>query len=387
MRNLIPLLLAAILASPSTKAAEPEKTDLFVSGNDGYGRYRIPALIVSQKGTLLAFCEGRRKAAGLTGDIDLVLRRSTDQGKTWQPMQLVADAAGDTLGNPCPVIDRESGTILLLLTKSPGEKTETQIVDGPGEGSTTVWLCRSKDDGATWSPPEEITTQAKKRTWTWYGTGPGIGLTLASGRLFVPSYHAEAGTKIYKAHSLFSDDHGSTWQIGADVADYTTEPQAAVRADGTLVINCRSIHQQGFRTIATSTDNGATWSKPFLDKGLTDPSCQGSLLAFSGPRPGAEGEKTLRWLFSNPPGPKRRDLTVRLSYDEGQTWKHSRVLEPIGSEYSCLCRLAGGQIGILYERNPGEKYAPHITFARFDLTWLTQGQDGGWDLAASAAGR
>jgi sialidase-1 len=289
----------------------------------------------------------------------------------------VADAAGDTFGNPCPVIDRASGTILLLLTKSPGEKTEAQIIDGPSAASTTVWLCRSQDDGATWSPPTEITTQAKRRTWTWYGTGPGVGLTLASGRLFVPSYHAEAETKIYKAHSLFSDDHGTTWQIGADVADHTTEPQAAVRADGTLVINCRSVGKQGFRTIATSSDGGVTWSAAALDKTLTDPSCQGSLLALSG------GRERSRWLFSNPPGPLRRDLTVRLSYDEGKTWEHRRILEPIGSEYSCLCRLAGGEVGILYERNPGQIYAPHVTFARFDLAWLTEGTDRGDDLAPS----
>lgn len=207
-------------------AAEPERVDLFTSGEGGYGRYRIPALTVTDERTVLAVCEGRRKAGGLTGDIDIVLRRSLDGGATWLPMQVVADHGTDTLGNPCLVQDRTTKTLWLLFTKSPGAFTEEQIVAGEPPTSTTVWVTTSTDDGATWSAAREITATTKRDDWRWYGTGPGHGLQLASGRLLIPCYHSVAGTKVYRSHSVFSDDHGATWRLGGVAGDHTTEPQA-----------------------------------------------------------------------------------------------------------------------------------------------------------------
>lgn len=347
-------------------AEEPGKTPLFVSGTEGYGRYRIPSLIVSSKGTLLAFCEGRRKAAGLTGDIDLVLRRSFDNGRSWQPLQQIADDGPNTLGNPCPVIDSTTGTIWLLLTRSQGQDTEKQIVAGESTDPTRVWIMKSDDDGATWSKPVDLTPSLKRPDWTWYGTGPGIGLQLRSGRLLVPSYHADKGTGIYRSHMVFSDDHGKTWKLGDTVGEWTSECQVAVKSDGSLYLNARSIRQT-HRTIAISRDDGVTWSAPKHDANLTDPDCEGSIFVL--PAAGADGKP--RWLFSNPPGPGRRKLTVRLSDDEGQRWPFAKIIEEGSSEYSSLAKIPDGSIGCLYERSPGKVYSLELVFARFSVEWLT----------------
>ena len=361
--------LLSLLASFAQAAApaEPTRTPLFISGTEGFGRVRIPALIVSQKGTVLAFCEGRRKPSGLTGDIEIVLKRSTDGGKTWQPVQIVADDGTNTLGNPCPVVDQTTGTIWLPFTRSYGPDTEDQIVKGTSKETTKVWLTKSTDDGATWAKPIDITESVRLPNWTWYGTGPGIGVQMPSGRLVVPSYHAEAGTGMYKSHMIFSDDHGANWKLGDTIGDYTAECQVAVLSNGSLLLNARTIEGGGeFRTVATSTDGGATWSKPVLDKNLSEPHSQGCIYVLSDGK--HDGRRRL--LFLNPPGPKRREITLRLSYDEGRTWPIAKKLDPGHSAYACLALLPDGTIGCLYERGDKSAYEK-ITFARCTLDWLT----------------
>src|SRR5262249_34440674 len=153
--------------------AEPEQGPLFVSGKDGYHTYRIPALIVTKKGTLLAFCEGRKASGSDTGEIDVLLRRSFDNGKTWTRTQVVWHDGGNTCGNPCPVVDAKTGAIWLLLTHNLGRDNQWQILDGTSKGTRTVWVASSADDGTTWSKPVEITADVKKPAWTWYATGPG----------------------------------------------------------------------------------------------------------------------------------------------------------------------------------------------------------------------
>jgi sialidase-1 len=176
-------------AEPAAGKYAPATTQaLFVSNDGTFKRYRIPSLIVTKKGTTLAICEGRVDGGGLTGNIDLVLRRSFDSGQTWKALQTIADLGDDTLGNPCPVVDRDTGTIWLAFTLSPGKFTETQIVAGQSSGPTTVWITRSEDDGATWSEPRDISPTARRDGWGWYGTGPGIGIQLQSGRLLVPRH-------------------------------------------------------------------------------------------------------------------------------------------------------------------------------------------------------
>ena len=164
MKQLLALLLIVI----SSAAAGLVQTPVFVSGKDGYHTYRIPALIVTEKDTLLAFCEGRKSGSSDSGDIDILLRRSKDGGQTWNDIQLVWDDGPHTCGNPCPVVDRRTGAISLLLTHNLGHDVERDIIARTSEGTRTIWLTRSEDEGQTWSPPREITSKCKAPTWTWY---------------------------------------------------------------------------------------------------------------------------------------------------------------------------------------------------------------------------
>lgn len=349
----------------SAPCVEPDQAPLFISGREGYHTYRIPSLLVSKKGTLLAFCEGRKNGRGDAGDIDLILKRSLDGGKSWGKTQVVWDDADNTCGNPCPVVDAKTGTIWLLMTHNIGSDTQTMIVNGTSKKPRTVWVTKSEDDGATWSAPFEITKDVMKPSWTWYATGPGIGIQLRSGRLVVPCDNQVAGSKAQQAHVIVSDDAGQTWRIGGVVGPQCNESQVVELGEGSLMLNIRSYRGNNRRLVAISKDGGDTFAEPTPDKTLIEPVCQSSIVRHPGKLGGI--------LFANPASTKRENMTVRLSRDECKTWPHSRVLHAGPSAYSCLAVLPDGSIACLYER--GEKSAyDTITFARFGLDWLTMGQ-------------
>ncbi|HBY60362.1 MAG TPA: exo-alpha-sialidase, partial [Solibacterales bacterium] len=187
---------ASSAASPAVSGAPSlTQTDLFVSGEGAYHTYRIPSLIPTKQGTLLALCEGRKGGQGDSGNIDIVLRRSTDRGRTWSAPVTIHDHGPDTIGNPCPVVDRKTGTIFLLLTHNAGHVTERQIIDRSAPETRRVLVSASTDDGLSWTSPQDITTAAKDPAWTWYATGPGVGIQLRTGRLVIPCDHAAADTK------------------------------------------------------------------------------------------------------------------------------------------------------------------------------------------------
>jgi sialidase-1 len=345
-------------ASPPASAPAPDQTDLFVAGRDGYHAFRIPALLVSAKGTLLAFCEGRRNSTSDAGAIDVVLKRSLDGGRTWQPMQTVAADGPNTVGNPCPVVDRDTGIIWLPLTWNLGSDTEAQIKKKTAKASREVWLTKSTDDGATWTKPINITSTTKDPDWTWYATGPGGGIQLKSGRLLIPCDHALAGSQLFRSHAIYSDDHGATWKLGGVIGDKVNECQAVELGDGRLMMNLRSYMGHRCRAVSWSSDGGLTWTPAQDEPALIEPVCQASILRFV-------------LVFSNPASTKREKMTVRLSLDEGKTWSISALLSAGPSAYSSLAVLPDQRIGCLYER--GEKSAyEKITLALFSLQWLTE---------------
>jgi sialidase-1 len=351
-----PLLIAATLVVLGGGCLmQPDQTDVFVSRQEGYHTFRIPAAIVTPKGTVLAFCEGRRNSASDTGDIDLLLKRSFDGGKTWGPLQLVAEDGPNTVGNPCPVIDRDTGTIWLPLTHNLGEDPESRIIDQISTGTRRVWLTKSDDDGATWAAPVDITDQTKAPNWTWYATGPGVGIQLRSGRMVIPCDHMVAVTKEYRSHVIFSDDQGQTWRIGGSVGPGLNECQVVELTDGSLLLNMRNYHKSetNRRAVARSTDGGLTWSAPSYDAALVEPICQASSLRYDAGR----------LLFSNPASTKREQMTVRLSLDDGQIWPSRLVLHWGPAAYSCLTVLPDGLIGCLYECGDAHPYE-RIRFAR-----------------------
>ena len=335
-----------------------EQIDLFVSGQGGYHTYRIPSLLATQRGSLLAFCEARRNSRSDSGDIDLALRRSADGGRTWSEMQIIADMGRDVIGNPCPVQDRATGTIWLPLCSNLAEGEESKIV--VGEAPRTVWMMKSDDDGATWSEPVEITPQVKRPEWTWYATGPGHGIQLQSGRLLIPCDYA-VGTPDkeyghFGSHVIYSDDHGATWHIGGTILGQVNECQAAQLDDGTVYLNLRAYHGRNRRAVAWSQDNGDTWSEVRLDLALIEPICQAGLLHLPGDRV----------LFSNPASTRRERITVRLSEDRCRTWSAGRLLWAGPSAYSDLALAPDGRICCLYERGEEHPYE-RISLARFPL--------------------
>jgi sialidase-1 len=357
----MPIVLAACLGAGLDPATGPEQAPVFVSGREGYHTYRIPSLIVAPGGTLLAFCEGRKRDRGDAGDIDLLLRRSDDGGKTWQKTQVLWDDGPNTCGNPCPVVDRSSGTICLLLTHNLGRDRQSEIEGGTSRGTRTVWIMRSRDEGATWSRPAEITPAVKRPDWTWYATGPGVGIRTAKGRLVVPCDHMEAGTRAHRSHVILSDDGGETWRLGGVAGPFCDESQVAERGDGRLLLNMRSDRGDHRRSVALSGDGGETFSAPVADPALVEPVCQASLIRLPG-----EGDGL---LFSNPASTRRERMTVRRSDDGGKTWPFARVLHEGPAAYSCLAALPDGTLACLYERGERDPYET-ITLARFPRAWL-----------------
>jgi sialidase-1 len=376
---MVAALLLGITFSGAGASAPLQRTDVFVAGQGGYHTYRIPALIVTSNQMLLAFCEGRKNSASDTGNIDLLLKRSTDGGETWSEPQVLWDDGPNTCGNPCPVVDATTGTIWLLLTHNPGDTGEAKIKERKAGGTRTVWLSRSEDNGKTWAPPADITASTKDPSWGWYATGPGVGMQIQHGpdrgRLVIPCDHSfEGGDRAGGgpavedgSHIIYSDDHGQTWKLGGTVRPRVNESQVIELSDGRggLLINMRTTSNVNRRTQSRSRDGGQTWTAPEYSPELVEPHCQASLLRYNWPN----GQDPGRVLFSNPASTRRNNLTVRVSCDDGKTWPVSRTLHQGPCAYSCLAVLPDKSIGCLYECGQANAYEK-ISFARLPLEWL-----------------
>ena len=359
---LLLLTLATLSSSPpktdaNDRTATPvfEEQPLFQSGFDGYHCYRIPSLLVTKQGTILAFAEARRFNCNDHGDVDLAVRRSTDGGKTWSSMQIIADVGSHTMGNPCPVVERHSGTIWLPYCRN----------------NTNILVIQSTDDGESWSEPMDITQQAANPAWHWLGTGPGHGIQMRNGRLVIPCW-ADTTPQLGQtqlSYVFYSDDAGATWNVGAPLeSDMSDECEVVELTDGSLYVNARSRQDRKRRAYAFSKNGGQTWSHVKFDPGLPEPSCQGSLIRFT---------ETTRFerpriLLSNPTDPNLRSrMTVRVSYDECRSWPVSKLVHQGSSAYSDLAVADDWHILLLYEADRSSR----LTLARFNIEWLTDGRD------------
>ncbi|WP_220497972.1 sialidase family protein [Rhodopirellula sp. JC639] len=385
------LLIATSFAAPQTDAAEPTRTDtgfpvthVFAAGQDGYKVFRIPAVIRAANDDLLAFCEARQ--GGDASEIDLVMKRSTDGGKSWNALQVVqknsdfrryvSDAVTEiTIGNPAPVVD--------LLDPEHGDRIWMPFT----LENDRVFVIFSDDHGATWSPRREITQDVKKKAWGWYATGPVHSIQIQRGpdrgRLVVPADHrigpdGHDGGDL-GAHLILSDDHGKTWRLGAldetyDDAIGANETTVVELADGTIYINTRN--QLGgkprTRGEAWSGDGGETFDsrdprwkafRPAPDV-LDPPVVQGALLAV----------KNNLIVFSapdqnGPSGSGRSDLRLRYSSDQTKSWLDGPLIHTGPAAYSDLVMVDDQTVGVLFENGDasGKNAYQRISFARVDV--------------------
>lgn len=350
---------------------------VFVSGEEGHKSYRIPAIIGLPDGKLLAFCEGRVNHAGDFGDINIVLKTSTDGGASWSPIRTIVDYDQLQAGNPAPVVDLldpayPAGRIFLFYNTGNNHEGEVR----KGNGLREVWYISSTDGGMTWSDAVNITLQTHrpnhpalnpsynfKEDWRSYANTPGHAMQLTSGphkgRIFVAANHSSGApqkqAEDYQAHGFFTDDHGKNFQLGETLSiPGSNESMAAEISGGRLLLNARN--QKGdirARIVATSSNGGQNWDTTYFDAQLPDPVCQGSILTI-----GKKKKKNIL-AFCNAADEKRRDnLTLRISYDDGKTWSRSLLVykgsDPKQADpaaYSDIVLVNKKTIGVLYEKN------------------------------------
>ena len=372
------------------------KMQLYEGGRDGYYTYRIPSLVTSRKGTLLAFCAARKNKGGDWDPIDILLRRSTDSGKTWEKPRLVVSEENLPCDNATPIVDYRTGAIHLLY----------QI------DYARVYYLHSDDDGKTFGEPVEITDTLdvfkKVYPWVVVAPGPGHGIQTHTGRLIVPFWMSNGKGKEFgpehRGHrpsivvSVYSDDHGKTWRAGEiavpdnEVSVIPSETSLVQLTDRRVMFNSRNESTKYRRLITYSPDGASQWSEPFFHDVLFEPICFGAMVRYSM----QPAQSKNRILFCNPDSRndpwvarhastprsarnrRRANLTIRMSYDEGHTWPVSRIVDPGIAGYSDLAVTPDGLIHCFYEggsRTRSHFKSAHMSVVSFDLAWLTRGKD------------
>jgi sialidase-1 len=370
------LLAILVFACCSNVVKSQDKVPVFVSGAEGHKSYRIPAVICLPNGDLLAFAEGRVNGSGDFGDINIVMKRSKDKGKTWSAIQTIADADSLQAGNPAPVVDLldpgyPAGRIFLFYNTGNNHEGEIR----KGNGLREAWYKTSVDNGATWSNPINITAQVHRpkqpqvnpaynfsEDWRSYANTPGHAMQFSGGkykgRIFVAANHSAGDPQKefldYTAHGYYTSDHGKTFQLGASIhMPGGNESMAAELSNDKLIMNSRN--QRGdikARIISITSDGGATWDTSYFDTTLIDPVNQGSILEL-----GKKNGKSIIAFCNAADTINRNNLTLRISYDDALTWLKSFVIDRSDdiskydyTAYSDLVNTGKNQVGVLYER-------------------------------------
>jgi sialidase-1 len=355
-----------------TKAdSRPQRIGLALrqAGEDGVNTYRIPGLVTTNEGSLLAVYDVRyNDPVDLQENIDVGLSRSTDGGQTWQDMRIIMDMGTygglsedeNGIGDPSILVDRNTGTIWvagLWLHGYPGQRAWNASEPGMSPEETGQFvLVKSEDDGLTWSEPINVTDQLKKPEWQLFFNGPGMGITMHDGTLvFAAQYKDE--NRIPHSTIVYSKDGGETWEVGTGAKSETTEAQVVEIDNGTLMLNMRDDRNRSNRndplngrSVAATTDMGKTWTEhPTSRRALREPNCMASIIAYDHP------ERGRILFFSNPDTQVARDhITIKTSFDDGMTWPEENQLELYEDNtygYSCLTMVDKDHIGILYEGN------------------------------------
>lgn len=356
-------------------------SEVFKGELEGYPVYRIPGMMVAADGSVLAFCEGRLsyRDPGAAGEpIDLVMKRSANHGKTWSPLEALEDDDDFDYSDPCPILNSQTGSVLLHYTRWPDDKGLFQVPAGTGPDSSNHFILASQDHGASWQGPFNITEQIKKPVWKGLVMGPGHGIVLKwqidparNGRFVTPSHIHST-----KNFVVFSDDQGATWQYGNLAQNMVgggqgNENEVVELTNGDVLMNARpsgGLHRRMFR----SADGGETWVQSYPGN-FDITTCDGSMLRYSAKR---EGDGRDRILFSGPlgdpagSGSGRWNIGVRTSYDEGRTFINPVQLQGGVAAYSVMSLLSQDNlVGLIYESVSNKD----IRFVSFDVATLENG--------------
>lgn len=381
-QNLALFLLWLAMPVQVQAADELTKTVLFTAREGGYHHYRIPGIIATSKGTLLAYCEAR-KTSGDWADIDILMRRSTDGGKTWNLPEVIHDAKEETVNNVVAFADKQTSQVHLLYCVNYAR----------------CYYLQSKNDGLTFSKPIEITHVfekfRKEYDWNVIATGPGHGIQLKNGRLLIPVWLSTGGKRHRPSivSTIYSDDHGKTWErgeiivrhgeiIGDETIINPSETVAVQLFNDKVLVNIRTESEPHRRLIAVSENGATNWTNKDFDDQLREPVCMGSILRV----PASKSQPKNAIVFANPdtlensskrkgPNRDRKNLTLQVSFNDCQTWSHKRALQPGLSGYSDLATLPDGTIFCFYEDGGLKNNAydtSTLTVARFPLKCVLQ---------------
>jgi sialidase-1 len=382
MRRPLAVLLGTLLAcvtppGPSRSSAPIfERLTLEQSGDAGVHTYRIPALAVATDGTLIAAFDARNDSPNdLPGNIDVIVRRSHDLGRTWTPARRVVDFdSGRGGGDPSLLVDRVTGRVFLFYEYAPAGRgifRSNADRDSASTGTVHPHVIWSDDHGATWHGPRDLIASLKPADATGMFATSGHGIQLsarspAPGRLLQPYAWLDAERRMHAANA-YSDDQGATWRLGASIGTGLDENKTVELADGRVMQNIRAFERpRSHRLVALSSDGGVTFGAAVEERQLPDPRNNGDIIRVAPDAPASSREAAML-LFSNTADETRRvNLTVRLSCDSGRSWPVSKVIEPGPAMYSVMARLPDGTIGMLYENGD----ARGLTFVRFNLTWV-----------------